>query len=356
MNREEIRVLVTGVGGGGNGEQLVKALRMAKTAYRIFGADITPLSKGLFLTDERIILPPAGAPEYLDELLRVCRQNRIDALFTGSEPELKRISAVQDEIRANGVFLPMNPASVIETCLDKAKTMTFLSENGFSFPETTAIRSVADLAAVAAFPVVLKPSIGGGGSANTFIAQSADELRLFGEWMLRIYPEFIVQRYVGNPDCEFTVGVLCDMEGELINSIAVKKNILSALSCRMKIKSRFSDELLVISNGITQGAIGRYPEVTRQCEEIALRLGTRSAINIQLRFVDGKAHVFEINPRYSGTSSFRAMVGYNEPDILIRKYLLGETIEPRFPYREGVILRGLDEVFVPKETSETAGL
>ena len=83
-------------------------------------------------------------------------------------------------------------------------------------------------------------------------------------------------------------------------------------------------------------------------------LGARSAINIQLRFVDGKAVIFEINPRYSGTSSFRAIVGYNEPDVMIRKHLLGETIEPGFPYEEGVILRGLDEVFVPAK--ELSGL
>lgn len=349
MNREEIRVLVTGVGGGGNGEQLVKALRAAKTNYRIIGADMTPLSKGLFLTDEHVILPPASAPDYLDALLHACRAFRVDALFTGSEPELKRVSAVQDAIRAEGIFLPMNPARVIETCMDKSKTMAFLDAHGFAYPHTVTIRSSEDLARVPWFPAVLKPSIGGGGSANTFLAQDADELRLFGEWMLRIYSEFIVQQYVGNAECEYTVGVLCDMDGKLINSIAVKKNILSALSCRMKIKSRFRDELLVISNGITQGAIGRYDDVTAQCEEIALALGTRSAINIQLRFVDGKANVFEINPRYSGTSSFRAMVGYNEPDILIRKHLLGEAIEPHFAYREGVILRGLDEVFVPAE-------
>ena len=91
-----------------------------------------------------------------------------------------------------------------------------------------------------------------------------------------------------------------------------------------------------------------------QCEAIALALGARSAINIQLRFVDGKAVIFEINPRYSGTSSFRAIVGYNEPDVMIRKHLLGETIEPGFPYEEGVILRGLDEVFVPAK--ELSGL
>jgi carbamoyl-phosphate synthase large subunit len=224
--------------------------------------------------------------------------------------------------------------------------MAFLKDNGFYFPATQTIRSRDDLDLVDTFPVVLKPSVGGGGSANCFIAQDADELRLFGIWMLNIYSEFIVQQYVGSADCEYTVGVLCDMDGGLINSIAVKKNILSALSNRLKIRSRYSGELLALSNGITQGEIGRFPEISAQCEKIALRLGTRSAINIQLRFVDGKAYVFEINPRYSGTSSFRAMVGYNEPDILIRKHLLGETIQPHFPYREGTILRGLDEYFI----------
>ena len=157
--------------------------------------------------------------------------------------------------------------------------------------------------------------------------------------MLHIYDEFIVQEYVGNAECEYTAGVLTDMEGKLINSIAVKKNIMTALSNRLKIKSRYTGEMLVISNGISQGQIGRFPEVTSQCEQIALALGARSAINIQLRFVDGKCFVFEINPRYSGTSSFRAMVGYNEPDIMIRKYLLGEQIEPR----------GLDETFMDLE-------
>ena len=35
--------------------------------------------------------------------------------------------------------------------------------------------------------------------------------------------------------------------------------------------------------------------------------------------------MFEINPRFSGTTSLRAMVGYNEPDVLIRHHVLGEA-------------------------------
>lgn len=350
--KNPIRVMVTGVGGGGNGEQLLKALRMAELPYHLIGADITPLSKGLYAADESVILPPASDPNYLNELRTILSERKVDALFTGSEPELKVISQVQDELRAEGLFLPMNRREVIEICLDKSKTMNFLHQNGFQTPVSYTIRSLDDLESITHFPLVIKPSIGGGGSANSFIAQDREELNLFGNWMLRIYSEFLVQEYVGTPESEYTVGVLCDMEGNLINSIAVKKNILSALSNRLKIRSHTSGELLALSNGITQGEIGRFPDVTSQCEQIALALGCRSAINIQLRFVNGKVVVFEINPRYSGTSSFRAMVGYNEPDILIRKYLLNEPIEPHFDYKEGVILRGLDEVFIERTEND----
>lgn len=45
----------------------------------------------------------------------------------------------------------------------------------------------------------------------------------------------------------------------------------------------------------------------------------------------------------------RAIVGYNEPDILIRKHVLGETIVPRFPYRSGVVVRRLAETFFDKD-------
>jgi carbamoyl-phosphate synthase large subunit len=57
----------------------------------------------------------------------------------------------------------------------------------------------------------------------------------------------------------------------------------------------------------------------------------------------GIPKVFEINPRFSGTTSLRAMKGYNEPDCLLRKHLFGEEIKVRFDYGSGLILRSLCE-------------
>ena len=346
----KVKVMVTGVGGGGHGEQILKALRLASTEYEIVGSDMSPLSKGLQDIDYPYILPPASDRRYIDSLLAVCRRHGVQALFHGSEPELKAMSANRLRIEAEGIFLPINPHHVINTCMDKFKTYNFLKEHNLNPPRTERINSKADILKVDYLPVVIKPSIGGGGSANIFLAQNQKELKTFGEHLLDIYPEFIVQQYVGTPDSEYTVGVLISMDGELINSIAVKRTILSSLSNRIKVKNRTGNpdfgDFLAVSSGISQGQIDRFPKVTEPCEAIALKMGCRGSVNIQCRFVDNKVYIFEINPRFSGTTSLRAMVGYNEPDVLIRKHLLHENIKPRFSYQSGYILRGLEERYI----------
>ena len=342
--------MVTGIGGGGHGEQILKALRMAPTQYEIVGGDMSPISSGLVTVDHPYVLPPAGDADYIAALLAVCRKHKVRALFHGSEPELRVMSEHRDEINASGIFLPINPRDVIDTCMDKVQTMEMLKALGFSVPAFQRVRNLEDALAFGPLPAVLKPSVGGGGSASTTIVQSKDELRCAAAQMLTIFPEFLIQAYVGTVDQEYTVGVLNDMDGSFLNSIAVKRAILSSLSNSLKTRNRTSDTslgpILAISSGVSQGEIGRFPQVTRPCEELAEVLRAKGPLNIQCRFVNGKVVVFEINPRFSGTTSLRAMVGFNEPDTLIRRHVLGQEIAKRFPYRSGIIMRGLSETFV----------
>jgi carbamoyl-phosphate synthase large subunit len=350
--------MVTGVGGGGHGEQILKALKMAQYPYVIVGGDMNPCSMGLAEVDHPYILPPASSPSYIDKVLRVCRKHNVKALFHGSEPELEVFSKHRERIEEKGILLPINSAGTIELCMDKFKTSKKLQELGFTVPKTCIVERENDLKSIDFFPAVLKPSVGGGGSNNIFLAQTADELHFFGVSLLNNIGTFVAQEYVGTPDSEYTVGVLCDMEGNFINSIAVKRMILSGLSNRIKLRNITGNTAfgptLAISSGISQGEIGCFPEISSICERIALAVGCRGAINIQCRYAQGKVFVFEINPRFSGTTSLRAMVGYNEPDILIRKHVLGETITPRFPYREGTIMRGIKEVFTGEISVPTA--
>lgn len=349
--------MVTGVGGGGHGEQILKALRLAETDYEITATDASPLSSGLVHADQAAIVPPASDSGYISALLELCERHSVRVVFHGSEPELKRMSAERDRFAEAGILLPINPAKVIDTCLDKVATMEALNAHGFCVPRYQRISTLEYAERFDSFPAVLKPSVGGGGSAHLYLVQERDELLACARMLLRVFPEFIAQEYVGTPDTEFTVGVLLDLDGVLINSIAIRRYILSALSNRIKVPNRTVrtglGSVLAISSGVSQGEIGRFPEVTRECEQIALALGAKGPLNIQCRLVDGRACVFEINPRFSGTTSLRAMVGYNEPDILVRRHLLGAEITPHFAYRSGVIMRSLSETLV--ETPVDAG-
>src|SRR5690606_10949252 len=174
MSAGRICVMVTGVGGGGHGEQILKALRLASTPYEIVGGDMSPVSSGLTQVDHPYVLPPADDADYLSVVLAVCRRHRVRALFHGSGPELRVVSAGRAEIRSAGLFLPINPPEVIACCMDKLATMARLEALGFDVPPYRRVRSVEDALEFGRLPAVLKPSVGSGGSALTSLVQSEE--------------------------------------------------------------------------------------------------------------------------------------------------------------------------------------
>lgn len=349
-----LKVLVTAIGGGGHGDQILKALRLAVPGrYMIYGADANPYCPQAALVDRFVQLPFASDPNYLTVLMRVCRRFGVEALFHGCEPELLLFAKNRALIEDAGIFLPINDTALIQLCMDKSKTNARLAELGFSAPRYLNVSTKNELDAIDWFPVVVKPAIGGGGSANVFIAQNIDELKALARYLGlgSLASDFMIQEYVGTPDQEYTVGVLHDLDGRYINSIAVKRHLKSGLSVRTSVNNRTRHkqlgDRLVISSGVSQGDIGRFEDVTKQCREIAECLGSHGPLNIQCRFVDGKAQIFEINPRFSGTTSLRAMVGLNEPDLLVRRHLLDQDVGQDASYQEATILRSLSETLLP---------
>ena len=347
MRKNKIRVLITGVGGGSHGLEIMKALRLSKLPYYICGVDMSEQSLGLFKSDKSYVVPPAFNDKYIPTILDICKKEEIQVIFHGSEPDLKVLSENREIFEERGIFLPFNSREVINTCLNKKETFIFLKNQGITIPKTVAVDSEKDLAAVNFLPVIIKPYIGGGGSSNTFIAQDREELVFFCKYILKYGGKPLVQQYIGSPENEYTVGVLSDQKGNLISVIAIKRYILSGLSNRLKVTSISNrNEILAISSGISQGEVVNETELLDQCRQIAFTLRSKGPINIQCRFVDNKVYPFEINPRFSGTTYMRALAGVNEPDLLIRKYILNEAIPENIVAKTGLVIRGLEEMFI----------
>ena len=84
----EVKVLVTGIGGGGVGQQIIKALRYAKNDYVIYGTDITSISKGFKTVDYPFVVPRANDGDYIITIIKICKKHGIKAIFPGSEVEI----------------------------------------------------------------------------------------------------------------------------------------------------------------------------------------------------------------------------------------------------------------------------
>ena len=352
-----LKVLVTGVGGGGHGEQIVKSLRMSLHKYQLLGADCNEQAIDPTIFSKKFILPRADDKTYLEKLHEIVTKNQVDVLFHGSEPELLKISENISEFEKLNCFVPVNSIAHVKLCMDKYNLMKILEKKGFNPPRTKMYSpNNNSLSEVDFYPVVVKPSTNSGGSNDVFIAQNENQLKNIIAFLNLEYRHdlhFILQEYVGNKNGEFTVGVLNDSKGNYINSIALRRDLTSQLSVKMRVRNvsqkinEFGEDL-VISSGVSQGEINNFQEIRDFSQKIVQSLGLRYSVNLQMRKVDEGYKIFEINPRFSGTTSIRALVGYNEPDVLIRKEVLNEEIKVNFKYDYGIVSRSISERIVSR--------
>lgn len=358
-----ITVLVTGVGSGSTGEQVYKALRLGRRRYRLVVANVDLEHTAVAPDAQRVELPPAAHDEYIDALAAAANTLEAQFIVPGSDPELWRVADGRAELAVLTAATPLvNDAQTIMVCRDKGATAAAIQRAGCKAPATIecddlddAVRAVQNGAL--RYPVVVKPRHGGGGSANVYLAQDAAELRFFAGYILGQGVPLLLQEYVGDPQSEFTLGVLHYTDGAFAGSFTLRRELTSLLSTRLRVPNRTGRrELgpwLAVSSGFTQGASGDFPEVREAAEAVAATLGSTGPLNVQGRWVDGQLYVFEVNPRFSGTEAMRAMAGWNAPEALINCHLgLPSGLENYQP-RCVRFIRGLAEyaVFADEQRS-----
>ncbi|WP_339606809.1 ATP-grasp domain-containing protein [uncultured Roseivirga sp.] len=344
MNK--LNILVTGAGGGGIGEQIVKSLINGDNDYFIVCTDTRELSIASVIGDVFHVLPKASSPEYINELLLVCRKFEIKAVFPGSEPELIELVRNKEKLLEMGVKLPVNTADLISLCSDKIKFNDYLTNNGFVTCKTYLIDDGFEFADLTDYPYVIKP-IKGSGSANVFIVQDIMELKSIITYLGSEH-KFILQEYIGNLEEEYTVGILSTEDLGYVQHITLQRDLSLGLSIKQKVqnKTNRSDlgDYLGISTGISQGKFVENHLINDVVMRVVDLLQPTSSINMQCRVHNGEVYIFEINPRFSGTTNLRALVGFNEIEFIInRMFTRNNVVLNPDIWTNKVVYRGLKE-------------
>lgn len=338
-------VLITGTGGRSVGAGILYALLHAdpKVLHRwnVISADASPFAWGLYKTKCSLLLPFASDRNYIRKLKRAIQEHKVDAVIPGTNQEVEVISNNKDKL--SDITVITNRKKLIPLMMDKFKLQATMNKMGISFIETRPLSEWKFTVRKYGFPVIVKPATNSGASRGLHLVGNEDEMKqLLCDTDKESCP--CVQPYIGTPEDEYTVGVITDRDGSLIDSIVIKRKLtgLSLLHSR-KIKNCTH----AISTGYSQGFVIKHRAIQEFCENLALKLGSIGPLNIQLRMHNKKPYVFELHPRFSGTTPIRADVGFNEVDILLRNFLYGEKFS-RLNYKYDVAaIRAFEHVIVP---------
>lgn len=308
------------------GQGIIKALKQSSLDCQIVATDPNPLSSGLYWSDSAYRLPLAADEAFGARIEELLERERPDIVMVGTDVELSWFAANRVRLEAKfDTHILVSDPRVIAIADDKLETCHFFEKAGLNPPKSadgSDHDAVYALIGMVGFPLIVKPRIGAR-SIGVSVVHSKREL----EQALKGRTGLVVQECVGDPDSEYTASVLV-FDGEAHASIVMRRDLRDGNTYR--------------------AYTGFYEELNKAVCALGVALQPYGPANFQFRAdADGMPRVFEINARFSGTTPLRAMAGFNEVEMCIRKILHGTPITQP-PVRCGTILRFLDEMFVPQ--------
>jgi len=316
---------VTGVGGG-VGAGVLRSLKLGTLDARVVGFDMDPLACGLYAVDRGYVVPRADDPTFGPRLVECCRQEGLQVLVVGTDPELVPVSALGPDLAAIGCTVIAGSLKVNRFLRDKLAYSQELRAAGFPFARTAPLSGLADLAAAVGYPVVIKPIAGSAsrgvrivfGPGEAIDCQSPEqylvqEYLLSAEWGLSrtaLTPNHVSQGGALLQRDEISIQVLVGLEGEVMGSFA-SRNVLR-------------DGVPLVIRPIERDTTGAVETAVAMAKYLA-DMGLRGPCNFQCKLTDQGPVFFEINPRFTGITPVRTAIGFMEVEACIRRLALCES-------------------------------
>ena len=308
-----------------------KVIRYFKKALAgrglVVATDMNPYAPALYEADKFHIVPKMTAPEYLNAIIQICKEDKIDGVLSLIDPELSFLAKHKEDFDAIGVAVIGSDYDVCERSLDKMQMYRWLVERGYrcarSYIDKEAFYADVD-AGVTHYPVFVKPVRG---SASIAISKAADKETV--EFLCAKHDDLMIQEYLKGQ--EIGADVYIDMVSGEVVSIFTRKKLLMRAGETDKAVS-FKDEKLF-------ALISRF----------ASESGYRGQIDIDLFEVDGEYYISEVNPRFGGGYPHAYECGVDHMH-LIANNLAGKANPVQIGcYEDGLVMMKYSEIQITRE-------
>ncbi|MGO1592349.1 ATP-grasp domain-containing protein [Ancrocorticia sp.] len=274
----------------------VEYFQRAAGTGRVITTDCSPLAPALYLADGYHVVPRIDDPGYLNVILDICRQDRIDLCLSLIDPELTLLAQNVDRFAQIGTTVMISPFDAVQRAFDKWEMFRFCQANGIPAPRTwiepDELR--ADLGVgLASFPLYAKPRTGSA-SKDNYRIESAEDL----EAVYTKHPGMMVQELM--TDDPLDVDVYVDMiSGEVVSLFAKKK---------LRMREGTADKAVSVRDPVLESFIVDFCAIA----------GFRGALDIDVFRTEQGYSLLEVNPRFGGVYPHAHECGVDFPSYALR--------------------------------------
>lgn len=311
-------VLITGAGGAA-AVSFLNAVRQSLD-FTYFMGDIDPFAAGLYLVEEsrRLILPKGDDKFFVDKLLSICFNNKIDVLLPTVDAELIAIAESIKLFEEIGVKVLLADEKTLRICLDK-DVLIKKCEMFVSVPMSEVLDNNFDDSDWE-YPLFVKPRAGSG-SRGIMKIHSKIELS-----QQKHDGSLLVQEYLDG--AEFSVDVIADKNGKFLAAVPRE---------RLKIDSGIAVASKTLKNS----------NLVNQAQIVANLIGLKYTANIQFKLNrKGEQCLLEVNPRFPGTMPLTVESGVNMPLISLKDILDLPIEHENLEWNETAVVRTWQEHFI----------
>jgi carbamoyl-phosphate synthase large subunit len=300
-----ITVIVTGVGAI-IGQGIIKGLKSSKYEVEIIGVDLNKASPGSYFVDTFVQKPVVSedSAEYISFWQKVVVEHSADLIIPSLEVDMNFLDRHREFFLSLDVQIALNSPDLIRCTSNKWTFLNVLSEIGYEkIPSTRSKVWSEVIDSLGLPPFILKPLIGSGSRGIVHIDNESD----LTYWEHKIKYDWLLQRYVGTDEEEYTVSVFGLGDGEFIGPLIFRRR------------------LSISGSTIEADVIESHPIIEQSVISLLENFNAVGPTNLQFRVENDIAFLLEINPRFSSSNSLRTSFGFNEAEMAVDYYIFNKT-------------------------------
>jgi len=266
----------------GRRAELLKCFKKSlQPESRIVAIDHSKYSPGLYFADQSVTVPLITDEGYIPEILKICENEKIDAVTTLIDPEILILSSNRKLFEQKGVLVLAPEEWTAQLCFDKFKMYEYLSEKGINtvrtwdnYKDTTsAIQS-----GIVKMPVFVKPRTGSGSVGARRISEIAELEEAF-----KLDPSLIAQELMAGDD-------VVDLDADVYIDTITRKPV--SIFSKRKISTTIGGANKTISF--------KDSKLFDFIDEICDCFGFCGPIDMDFFYKNGEYYLSEVNPRFGG--------------------------------------------------------